>query len=153
MRFTCFVFALALFTLSGSAQDEKDAARQSSISVMINGQAIKGKVLEIDGKHFVAVEDLAQSLQGTISYGEGRIALSFSQMKPTTAQPVSPRVPSTEAQPPSPQFPTADSRQPSSQLPSADSQATGKEALKELSYISSTFMLATSPTLEARFGS
>src|ERR1700689_10383 len=101
MRFTYFVFALALLTFSASAQEKKDVARQSSTSVMINGQAIKGKVLEIDGKHFVAVEDLAQSLQGTISYGERRIALTFSQLQPMTAQPTAPQLPSTEAQTPS----------------------------------------------------
>ena len=41
MRFTYFVLALALLTLSASAQDKKDAARQSPTSVMINGQAVK----------------------------------------------------------------------------------------------------------------
>ena len=135
MRFTYFVLALALLTLSASAQDKKDAARQSPTSVMINGQAVKGKVIEIDGKHFVAVEDLVQSLQGTISYGEGRIALTFSQLQPMTAQPTSPQVPSTEAQPHSPQLPTVDSQQQSSRLPSVDSQPPGTGRVKgTLSY-------------------
>ena len=135
MRFTYFAFALALLTLSASAQDKKDAARQSSTSVMINGQAIKGKVLEIDGKHFVAVEDLAQSLQGTISYGEGRIALTFSQLQPMTAQPTSPQLPSTEAQTPSPQLPSVTPQQPSSRLPSIASQGPGTGSVKgTLSY-------------------
>ena len=135
MRFTYFVLALALLTLSASAQDKKDAARQSPTSVTINGQAVKGKVIEIDGKHFVAVEDLVQSLQGTISYGEGRIALTFSQLQPMTAQPTSPQVPSTEAQPHSPQLPTVDSQQQSSRLPSVDSQPPGTGRVKgTLSY-------------------
>src|ERR1035437_1210452 len=80
MRFTYFAFALALLTLSATAQDKKDAAPQSSTSVLINGQPIKGKVLEIDGKHYVAVEDLAQSIRGTISYGDGQVALTLSQL-------------------------------------------------------------------------
>jgi len=67
MRITYLAFALALLILSAPAQDKKDAAPQSSTSVLINGQPIKGKVLEIDGKQLVAVEDLAQSLRGTIA--------------------------------------------------------------------------------------
>jgi hypothetical protein len=101
MKFPCFALALALLTLSATAQDKKNAPAQSSISVLINGQPIKGKVLEIDGKHFVAVEDLAQSLRGTIAYGDGQIALTLSQVSSvTTAQPPSSQLPSVTAQPP-----------------------------------------------------
>jgi hypothetical protein len=75
MRFACFALALALLAVSVAAQDKKEAT-PSPISVLVNGQPIKGNVLEIDGKHFVAVEDLAQSLRGTISYGDGQIALT-----------------------------------------------------------------------------
>lgn len=100
MKITYFAFALALLALSATAQDKKDAAPQSSTSVLINGQPIKGKVLEIDGKHFVAVEDIAQSLRGTISYGDGQIALTLSQLPSTTAQPPSSQLPSVTAQPP-----------------------------------------------------
>lgn len=106
MRFTYFAFALALLTLSATAQDKKDAAPQSSTSVLINGQPIKGKVLEIDGKHYVAVEDLAQSLRGTIGYGDGQIAVTLSQLPTVTAQLPSSQLPSSTAQPPSPQVPT-----------------------------------------------
>ena len=67
MRFAYLAFALALLALSATAQHKKDATPQSSTSVLINGQLIKGKMLEVDGKHFVAVEDLAQSLRGTIA--------------------------------------------------------------------------------------
>jgi hypothetical protein len=87
MKITYFVFALALLTLSVTAQNKNDAAPQSSSSILVNGQPIKGKVLEIDGKHFVAVEDLAQSLQGTIGYGDRQIALTLSQLSLITAQP------------------------------------------------------------------
>jgi hypothetical protein len=100
MRFIYFAFALALLPLSATAQDKKDEAPQSSTSVLINGQPIKGKVLEIDGKHFVAVEDIAQSLRGTIGYGDGQIALTLSQLPPTAAPPPSSQVPPTTAQPP-----------------------------------------------------
>jgi hypothetical protein len=100
MRFTYLAFALALLTLSATAQDKKDAAPQSSTSVLINGQPIKGKVLEIDGKHFVAVEDLAQSLRGTITYGDEQIALTLSQLPSMTAQAPSPQLPSVTAKPP-----------------------------------------------------
>jgi hypothetical protein len=81
MRFACFSLALSLAAISAFAQDRQDVndgTSQTSTSVRINGQSIKGKVLEIDGKHFVAVEDLAQSLRGTISYSEGQIALTLS---------------------------------------------------------------------------
>lgn len=77
MRWICFSLAFALMTFSGFAQDQKDAATQASTSVVVNGQPTKGKVLEIDGKHFVAVEDLAQSLRGTLSYRDGQVALTF----------------------------------------------------------------------------
>ncbi len=100
MRFTYFAFALALLAVSAAAQDKKNAAPQSSTSVLINGQPIKGKVLEIDGKHFVAVEDLAESLRGTIGYGDGQIALTLSQLPSVTAQPPSSQLPSMTAQPP-----------------------------------------------------
>jgi len=101
MKFPYFAFALALVTLSAAAQDKKNAPAQSSTSVLINGQPIKGKVLEIDGKHFVAVEDLAQSLRGTIAYGDGQIALTLSQVPSvTTAQPPSSQLPSVIPQPP-----------------------------------------------------
>jgi hypothetical protein len=100
MRFTCFALALVLSTLSARAQDKKDVTPQSSTSLLVNGQPIKGKVLEIDGKHFVAVEDLAQSLRGTIGYGDGQITLTLSQLPSTTAQPPSSELPSMTAQPP-----------------------------------------------------
>jgi hypothetical protein len=134
MRFTCFAFALILLTVPVVAQDKKDAAPQSPTTVLINGQLIKGKVLDIDGKHFVAVEDLAQSLRGTIGYGDGQIALTLPQLPSTTAQPPSPQPPSATAQPPSsqplpaaaqppsPQPPPAAAQQPSPQPPSAAAQ-------------------------------
>jgi hypothetical protein len=100
MRFPYFAFGLALLTVSATAQDKKDAVPQSSTSVLINGQPIKGKVLEIDGKHFVAVEDLAQSLRGTIGYGDGLIALTLAELPHVTAQPPSSRLPSMSVQPP-----------------------------------------------------
>lgn len=99
MRTTYFIFVLALFAVLATAQDNKGATPQSSTSILINGQPIKGKVLEIDGKHFVAVEDLAQSLRGTISYGDGQIAIAFSQPSSTTAQPASSQPPSATTQP------------------------------------------------------
>jgi hypothetical protein len=99
MRFPYFAFGLALLTVSVTAQDKKDAVPQSSTSVLINGQPIKGKVLEIDGKHFVSVEDLAESLRGTIGYGDGQMALTLSQLPSTTAQQPPPQPPSMAAQP------------------------------------------------------
>lgn len=103
MRTAYFIFALALLALSTRAQDNKGATPQSSTSILINGQPIEGKVLEIDGKHFVAVEDLAQSLRGTISYGDGQIAIAFSQLPSTTAQAASSQPPSATTRPPSSQ--------------------------------------------------
>lgn len=102
MRFTYFVLALSLLAVSAVAQDKKDATPQSEASVLINGQPIKGKVLEVDGKHFVAVEDVAQSLRGTISYGDGQIALTLPQVSSMTTLPPSPQPPPIAAQlPPS----------------------------------------------------
>ena len=130
MRFIYFAFALALLPLSATAQDKKDEAPQSSTSVLINGQPIKGKVLEIDGKHFVAVEDIAQSLRGTIGYGDGQIALTLSQLPPTAAPPPSSEVPLR--------------LRPRSHLK--------PYGLEVLSHISSTSILGTSPTLGAKYG-
>src|ERR1700693_547188 len=106
MRFPYFAFGLALLTVSATAQDKKDAVPQSSTSVLINAQPIKGKVLEIDGKHFVSVEDLAESLRGTIGYGDGQIALTLSQLPSTSAQPQLPQLPSTAPHQPPPQHPS-----------------------------------------------
>jgi len=86
MRFSYFAFALALLSLSAGAQDKKETTPQPSTSVAINGQIIKGKVLEIDGKHYVAVEDLAQSLHGTIAYGDAQILLTLSKLPSGTGQ-------------------------------------------------------------------
>ena len=130
MRFTCFAFALALLTVSTSAQDKKEAALQSSASVLVNGHPIKGEVLDIEGKHFVAVEDLAQSLQGTISYGEGRIVLTLSQLPPVTAPPLSPQLPSIASQSPSLQVSSVAEQPLSSQLPSTTSQPSGTGGVK-----------------------
>lgn len=100
MRFIYFAFALILLPLSVTAQDKKDAAPQPSTSVLINGQPIQGKVLEIDGKHYMAVEDMAQSLRGTIGYGDGQISLTLSQLSSAKAQPPSSQIASTVVQPP-----------------------------------------------------
>jgi hypothetical protein len=122
MRFTYFALALALLTLSATAQDKKKAPAQSSTSVLINGQPIQGKVLEMDGKHFVAVEDVAQSLRGTIAYGEGRIALTLSELPPMAAQPAPAQVPSISVQPPSSQLPPVTAQPAPSQPPSLSAQ-------------------------------
>jgi hypothetical protein len=114
MRFPFLAFALVLLSLSATAQDRKDAAPQASTSVQINGQAIKGKVLEIDGRHYVAVEDLAQSLRGTISYGDGQIALTLPQLSSMTAQPPLSPPASAMVQPASSQLPSMAARPPES---------------------------------------
>ena len=92
MRFFYFIFSLALLSIPAAAQekqDKKDAAAPSTTTVVVNGQPVKGKVLEMDGKHFVAVEDLAQSLHGAIAYGEGQVALTLPQITSTGAKPAS----------------------------------------------------------------
>jgi hypothetical protein len=127
MKYTYFAFALALLTLSATAQDKKDASPQSSTSVLINGQLIKGKVLEIDGKHFVAVEDLAQSLRGTIAYGEGQIALTLSQLQPVATQPSSSQLPPMTTQPPSSQLPPVATKPSSSQHPPMTAQPSSSQ--------------------------
>ncbi|HVA95676.1 MAG TPA: hypothetical protein VNI36_12325 [Candidatus Dormibacteraeota bacterium] len=99
------------------AQDKKDAGAQSSTSLLVNGQLIHGKVLEIDGKHFVAVEDLAQSLRGTIAYGDARIALTLFQPSsaashlPSTAPSPAPAPPSVPAPPAASTIPPTPARQ------------------------------------------
>lgn len=104
MKITFFALALALMAVSAGAQD-KSAALSSSTSVVINGKPIKGKVLEVDGKHFVAVEDMAQSLRGTISYGDGQIALTLAQPASGTAPSPEPQPLSVVAPSPAPQLP------------------------------------------------
>jgi hypothetical protein len=120
MKFFYFAFAVALLGVSAKAQGKKDARPQTSTSVLINGQPIQGRVLEMDGKHFVAVEDLAQSLRGTIAYGDGQIALTLSQLPSMTAQPESSQFPSPAAERPSAQIPSVPAQP--SQLPSPATQ-------------------------------
>jgi hypothetical protein len=86
MRFFCFAFALGLLSMPAAAQDRKDTPSPSSTSVVINGQPMKGKVLELDGKHYVAVEDMAQTLHGTIAYSDGQVALSLPQISSAAAK-------------------------------------------------------------------
>jgi hypothetical protein len=49
----------------------------SSKHVVVNGRVVRGGVWEIDGKNFVAVEDLAQSLGGTVGYSGEQISLTL----------------------------------------------------------------------------
>jgi hypothetical protein len=169
MRVIFIAFALAFLTVPAAAQDKKDAAPLSSTSVLINGQLLKGKVLDIDGKHFVAVEDLAQSLRGTISYGDGQIALTLSQppsmptqtpaSQPTSipsqtpssqpsstpAQPPSSEPTSMPPQPPSSQFPSTPPEAPSSQLPTMTPEQPETGRIKgTLTYLFS-FHIGTKP--------
>jgi hypothetical protein len=157
MRLKYLVFALALLPVSAASQEKKDAAPQSSTSVLINGQQIKGKVLEIDGKHFVAIEDLAQSLRGTISYGDGQIALTFSQFSSVTTQatPSQPQTVSSQATPSQPQpspaqtrpsvTPTMPTQPTSSQLPPVTAQTPEPGRVKgTLTYFFS-FQVGTKP--------
>ena len=72
---------VALLILSVAAQGQ-----QPVTPLTVNGHEVKGKVLEIDGKHFVAVEDLAQSLGGSVSYAGG-IALTLPSSSPASPTP------------------------------------------------------------------
>ncbi|MGH9681638.1 MAG: hypothetical protein ACRD4Y_16960 [Candidatus Acidiferrales bacterium] len=121
MKLAYFAFALALLSISARAQDKKDAAPQSSASVLINGKAIEGKVLEIDGKHYVAVEDLAQSLRGTIRYGDGQIAITFSQPSSMAAQTAASQLQPAATYPPTAQ--PQSSNQPPTHQPSPTAQS------------------------------
>jgi hypothetical protein len=105
MRFFCFAFALALLSIPAAAQDKNSAAPPSPTSVVVNGQPIKGKVLEMDGKHFVAVEDLAQSLHGAIAYGDGQVALTLPQISSVAAKPAPAQHPSSSVAPIAPPSP------------------------------------------------
>jgi hypothetical protein len=128
-RFTCFAFALALMSASTTAQVKKEAALQSSTSVLVNGRQVEGNVLDIEGKHFVAVEDLAQSLHGTISYGEGRIELTLSPPPSVAAPPLSPQLPSIASQSASSRVSSV-AEPPPSQLPSPTSGPPGTGSVK-----------------------
>lgn len=113
IRFCLFTFVFASLAFSARAQEQKEAASRSSTSVLVNGQPVMGKVLEVDGKHYVAVEDLAQSLRGTISYGEGQIALTLSPPSSTAAPPrVSQPAAAAPAPPMQPQLPSAAAQPP-----------------------------------------
>jgi hypothetical protein len=123
MRFACFALVLAVVTVSAAAQDKQEAT-PSTTSVLVNGQAIKGKILDVDGKHFVAVEDLAQSLRGTIGYGDGQISLTLPQLASVPAQPPSSQYPSTPAQTSSSQIPSLPPQTPTPQPAPSQTPAT-----------------------------
>jgi len=130
LRSIYIAFAVALLTLSAAAQDKKDSAPQSSASVLINGKPITGRVLEVDGKHFVAVEDLAQNLNGTIAYSEGRVALTLSQPPVVTDQRSSSEPPSMISQAPSSPQPSVPAQAPSSPPASLPLQPSGNGSIK-----------------------
>jgi hypothetical protein len=98
MRRTCFGLALLLLAVSAAAQAQNGSPTLSSTAVAVNGQPVQGKVLEVDGKHYVAVEDLAQSLRGTISYSDGQIALTLTAPPPMPAPPLKPQSPPAPAE-------------------------------------------------------
>src|SRR5579871_373032 len=82
MKRICFIFSvMALLIAPAAAQDKADRVSPTSTVLLVSGQPIRGKVLEIDGRHYVAIEDLAQSLHGAIGYGEGQISLTLPQPK------------------------------------------------------------------------
>ena len=142
MRFPFLAFALVLLPLSATAQDRKGhVAPRLLTSVQINGQPIKGKVLEIDGRHYVAVEDLAQSLRGTISYGDGQIALTLPQLSSMTAQPPLSPPASAMVQPASSQLPSMAAR------PLESGRIRGTYP-----FLARASKSGTSPTLGAKFG-
>ena len=109
MKWICFAFALAFLSASVAAQDQADGASPASTIVFVNGQPVRGRVLEIDGRHYVAVEDLAQSLQGWIGYGAGRISLTLPPATPSVSAPAASavRAPSSTSQPASQPAPEA----------------------------------------------
>lgn len=88
MKRIYFVSALALLALSAAAQDKGAATALSATSVQVNGQPIRGKVLEMDGKHYVAVEDLAQTMHGAIAYGDGQISVMLPLLSSSAVAPV-----------------------------------------------------------------
>lgn len=99
MKSICFVFALAFLSASVGAQDKAEGVAPSSTVVLVNGQAIRGKVLEIDGRHYVAVEDLAQSLRGAIGYGEGQISLTLPPPTSTVSAAPASAIPASSSSP------------------------------------------------------
>src|SRR5215469_16439389 len=118
MKWNCFIFALAFLSVSVAAQDKADKVSSSSALVLVNGQPIRGKVLEIDGRHYVAVEDLAQSLHGAIGYGEGTISLTFPQATSTVNAPAAVGVPSPANSPKSASTPAPEAAPTAPPLPS-----------------------------------
>lgn len=57
-------------------------AQQISRKLFVNGQPINGELLVSNGKHFVAIEDLAESLEGAISYSRANITLTLKSPQP-----------------------------------------------------------------------
>ena len=91
---TC-VLSFVLFGLLGlksigHAQSPKEKSVEgptlSTKRLVVNGLSIKARVLGIDGKHFVAVEDLAQAMTGTVSYTADQINLTLVLASQTNIQ-------------------------------------------------------------------
>ncbi len=56
-------------------------------SVVVNGQSIPSQVIERNGKHYIAVEDLSESLGGTLTFAGQSIVLDLSAVRPKQTPP------------------------------------------------------------------
>jgi hypothetical protein len=79
MRKSILLAIVALGSIHAQVWSQTSPA---SKQLVVNGRYVKAKVLDMEGKHFVAVEDLAQGLGGTVGYSDGQITLTFSQPSP-----------------------------------------------------------------------
>ena len=70
---------MAVVTLGSIHAQVSSQASPTFKRLVVNGRPVTTKVLEIEGKHFVAIEDLAQTLGGTVGYGDEQITLTFLQ--------------------------------------------------------------------------
>jgi hypothetical protein len=70
----------------GTREVTAGVARTAPKQVVINGRPAKMKILDVDAKHFVAIEDLAQALRGTVTYGDDNINLTFAELSQGSAQ-------------------------------------------------------------------
>ena len=80
---------LVLFSLSGISSAQ---IKRQSRTLLINGQSGKAQVVEIDGRIYVAIDELAQITNGSSHFEANRIVLTLpmsSANTPATAPPPS----------------------------------------------------------------
>jgi hypothetical protein len=92
---TCVLVGLFLLVPGMAMSQDANQAH----TLIINGQSTQVPVIQVSGRSYVGLEALASAVNGSLSFGGGRIALSVPLGSPTTAPTASAATPASAPPP------------------------------------------------------